>query len=171
MAIRLMRHPERTEVNGRITVGLGALAIATCGLIHAARGLPTPPDWPQVFSAGGLVGYAAAYPLSMLLTVYVTVPLLVLLAIFGLLVVTATPVVAIPRRFAQAWRWLSGADDEDAEAAESLSDTEAGAAQKAGGARKRKARGRSEERRVGKTDRTRRGPAAERLKVRVMRSE
>src|SRR5690625_4403365 len=144
MAIRLMRHPERTEVNGRITVGLGALAIATCGLIHAARGLPTPPDWPQVFSAGGLVGYAAAYPLSMLLTVYVTVPLLVLLAIFGLLVVTATPVVAIPRRFAQAWRWLSGADDdddEDAEAAESLSDTEAGAARKAGGARKRKARG------------------------------
>src|SRR5690625_5448056 len=79
----------------------------------------------------------------MLLTVYVTVPLLVLLAIFGLLVVTATPVVAIPRRFAQAWRWLSGADDdddEDAEAAESLSDTEAGAARKAGGADRKSTR-------------------------------
>src|SRR5690625_1991472 len=37
MAIRLMRHPERTEVNGRITVGLGALAIATCGLIHRSE--------------------------------------------------------------------------------------------------------------------------------------
>ncbi len=143
MAIRLMRHPERTEVNGRITVGLGALVIAVCGLIHAARGLPTPPDWPQVFSAGGLVGYAAAYPLSELLTVYVTVPLLVLLAIFGLLVVTATPVVAIPRRFAQAWRWLSGADAEYTEHADGPEGTDAAGAKRsgAGGSRKRKARG------------------------------
>src|SRR5699024_8730847 len=56
MAIRLMRHPEPSEVNGRITVGLGALTVAICGLIHVARGLPTPPDWPQIYSAGGLSG-------------------------------------------------------------------------------------------------------------------
>lgn len=141
MAIRLMRHPERTEVNGRITVGLGAITIAASGLIHVARDLPTPPEWPEIYSAGGLLGYVAAYPLSVLLTTYVTVPLLIFLAVFGLLVVTATPVVAIPRRFAQAWRWLSGADAEDDldEAASTDSAAPAGTTRR--GNRKRKAAG------------------------------
>ncbi|HLS13979.1 MAG TPA: DNA translocase FtsK 4TM domain-containing protein, partial [Beutenbergiaceae bacterium] len=110
LAIRLMRHPERGEVNGRITVGLGALTIAVCGLIHLGRGLPAPPDWQGIFGAGGLIGYGAAYPLTIALTEYVAVPVLVLLAIFGLLVVTATPVAAIPRRFVQGWEWITGQD-------------------------------------------------------------
>src|SRR5690606_26767202 len=48
--------------------------------------------------AGGLIGWAAATPLSSTMTDVLAVPLLVLLTVFGLLVVTATPVNAIPQR-------------------------------------------------------------------------
>ncbi|MGC0143818.1 DNA translocase FtsK 4TM domain-containing protein [Pseudactinotalea sp. Z1732] len=139
MAVRLMRHPERGEVNGRITVGLGALTMAVSGLIHVARGLPSPPDWPQMFSAGGLLGYVAAYPLSLALSTYVSIPLLVLLAVFGLLVVTATPVAAVPRRFVQAWQWLTGADVTEDEGSPHGADG-AGPDAPAGGADRRRGR-------------------------------
>ncbi len=117
MAVRLMRHPQHSEVNGRISVGLVALTAAICGLIHIGRGAPEAFEWSYLFSAGGLLGYAVAHPLTYLLSAYVAVPVMVFLALFGLLVITATPVAAIPRRFRQAWDWLSGADAE-AEAGE-----------------------------------------------------
>ena len=110
LAVRLMRHPERGEVNGRIAIGLVAVTIAVCGLIQVSGGLPSPPAWKRVFEAGGLVGYVAANPLSAALTIWVTIPLLVLLLVFGLLVVTATPVAAIPRRVRQAVDWIAGRD-------------------------------------------------------------
>ncbi len=112
-AIRLMRHPDRGEVNGRITIGLAAITTAIAGFLAVANGLPDPPAWQDVFDAGGVLGWVAANPLSTALTVYVTVPVLALLLIFGLLVVTATPVAAIPRRFRQAIDWVSGKDVED----------------------------------------------------------
>lgn len=48
--------------------------------------------------AGGLIGWGAATPLTYTMGDVLAVPLLVLLTIFGLLVVTATPVNAIPQR-------------------------------------------------------------------------
>lgn len=48
--------------------------------------------------AGGLIGWAASTPLTYMMGDVLAVPLLVLLTIFGLLVVTATPVNAIPQR-------------------------------------------------------------------------
>ena len=110
LAIRLMRHPERGEVNGRISIGLTAIVVAVCGLIQVASGLPSPPDWAEVFAAGGLIGFVAANPLSAALTQWVTIPLMVLLGFFGLLVVTATPVAAIPRRIRQGVDWITGRD-------------------------------------------------------------
>ncbi|MFV0427532.1 MAG: DNA translocase FtsK 4TM domain-containing protein [Beutenbergiaceae bacterium] len=112
-AIRLMRHPDRPEVNGRISIGLMAITTAVAGLVAVGSGLPQPPDWDGVFRAGGLLGWVAANPLSMALTEYVTVPVLVLLGVFGLLVVTATPVAAIPRRIRQGIDWISGKDVDD----------------------------------------------------------
>src|SRR5690606_3854864 len=91
-AIRLMRHPDRPEVNGRISIGLVAITTAICGLLAVANELPDPPAWQDVFDACGVLGWVAANPLSTAVTVYVTVPVLALLLIFGLLVVTATPV-------------------------------------------------------------------------------
>src|SRR5689334_18160064 len=44
MGIRLLRHPQDTEASGRIGIGLAALALATAGLVHIARGMPDASD-------------------------------------------------------------------------------------------------------------------------------
>jgi len=44
LAIRLMRHPDRVEANGRIGVGLAAITLAACGLLQIAAGLPSTDD-------------------------------------------------------------------------------------------------------------------------------
>ena len=108
-AVRLMRHPDRVRANGRMGIGLSAVVLAVCGLVHLSADLPSPSDgFEPVRAAGGVLGYLVATPLEWLVTVWATVPILVLLCAFGLLVLTATPVHAVPERFRQAYRWLTG---------------------------------------------------------------
>ncbi|CAM5249650.1 DNA translocase FtsK OS=Streptomyces fumanus OX=67302 GN=ftsK PE=3 SV=1 [Streptomyces fumanus] len=102
VAVRLIRHPEKPEANGRIAIGLSALVIGVLGQVHIACGSPARGDGMQgIRDAGGLIGWAAATPLSYTMTDVLAVPLLVLLTVFGLLVVTATPVNAVPQRLRQ----------------------------------------------------------------------
>ncbi|MFF3887509.1 DNA translocase FtsK [Streptomyces sp. NPDC001914] len=99
IAARLIRHPEQPDANGRIVIGLSALVIGVLGQVHIACGSPARGDGMQAIrDAGGLIGWGAATPLSYTMGDVLAVPLLVLLTIFGLLVVTATPVNAIPQR-------------------------------------------------------------------------
>ncbi|MFD3583052.1 DNA translocase FtsK [Streptomyces sp. NPDC058683] len=99
IALRFMRHPEQPEANGRIVIGLSALVIGVLGQVHIACGSPARSDGMQgIRDAGGLIGWAAATPLTYTMTEVLAVPLLALLTVFGLLVVTATPVNAIPQR-------------------------------------------------------------------------
>ncbi|WP_457461905.1 DNA translocase FtsK [Streptomyces sp. TE5632] len=99
VAVRLIRHPEKPEANGRIVIGLSALLVGVLGQIHIACGSPARSDGMHaVRDAGGLIGWGAATPLSYTVTDVLAVPLLVLLTVFGLLVVTATPVNAVPQR-------------------------------------------------------------------------
>jgi S-DNA-T family DNA segregation ATPase FtsK/SpoIIIE len=99
IAVRLIRHPEKPEANGRIVIGLSALVIGVLGQVHIACGAPARSDGMQAIrDAGGLIGWGAATPLTYTMGEVLAVPLLVLLTIFGLLVVTATPVNAIPQR-------------------------------------------------------------------------
>ncbi|MEV7084287.1 DNA translocase FtsK [Streptomyces sp. NPDC093085] len=99
IAVRLILHPEKPEANGRIVIGLSALVIGVLGLVHIACGAPGRGDSAQVMrDAGGLIGWASATPLIFITGAALAVPLLLLLTVFGLLVVTATPVNAIPRR-------------------------------------------------------------------------
>ncbi|MGY4924777.1 DNA translocase FtsK [Streptomyces sp. 900105755] len=99
IAVRFMRHPEQQDANGRIVIGLSALVVGVLGQVHIACGSPARSDGMQgIRDAGGLIGWAAATPLTYTMTEVLAVPLLVLLTIFGLLVVTATPVNAIPQR-------------------------------------------------------------------------
>ncbi len=99
IAVRFIRHPEKPEANGRIVIGLTALVVGVLGQVHIACGAPARSDGMQgIRDAGGLIGWAAATPLTFTMTEVLAVPLLVLLTIFGLLVVTATPVNAIPQR-------------------------------------------------------------------------
>ncbi|MGP4013236.1 DNA translocase FtsK [Streptomyces sp. 4N124] len=118
IAVRFIRHPEQPEANGRIVIGLSALLIGVLGQVHIACGAPARSDGMQAIrAAGGLIGWGAATPLTYAMGELLAVPLLVLLTIFGLLVVTATPVNAIPQRLRLLGRKLGllhdPADDED----------------------------------------------------------
>ncbi|MEU5104228.1 DNA translocase FtsK [Streptomyces sp. NPDC021354] len=99
IAVRLILHPEKPEANGRIVIGLSALVIGILGQVHIACGAPGRGQGTQAIQdAGGLIGWAASRPLIVAMGEVLAVPLLVLLTVFGLLVVTATPVAAIPQR-------------------------------------------------------------------------
>ncbi len=99
VAVRFIRHPEKPEANGRIVIGLSALVVGVLGQIHIGCGSPARSEGMHAIrDAGGLIGWGAATPLSSTMTDVLAVPLLVLLTVFGLLVVTATPVNAIPQR-------------------------------------------------------------------------
>ncbi|MCM2578777.1 DNA translocase FtsK [Streptomyces meridianus] len=99
MAVRLIRHPERPEANGRIVIGLSALVIGVLGQVHMACGAPGRGEGTAAIrDAGGLIGWAASRPLIFTMGEVLAVPLLVLVTVFGLLVVTATPVNAVPQR-------------------------------------------------------------------------
>lgn len=102
IAVRFIRHPEKPEANGRIVIGLSALVIGVLGQVHIACGAPARSAGMQAIrDAGGLIGWGAATPLTYTMGDVLAVPLLVLLTVFGLLVVTATPVNAVPQRLRQ----------------------------------------------------------------------
>ncbi|TCC29372.1 DNA translocase FtsK [Kribbella sindirgiensis] len=110
IAIRTLRHPDRNGPAGRQVIGWTAVCLGVLGLIHIANGLPRPsnPADGPLRDAGGAIGYFISSFLSDLLTQYVAAPLLVLLSIFGALVITGTPVYAIPLRFRAAFDVLMG---------------------------------------------------------------
>ncbi|MFC8829765.1 DNA translocase FtsK [Streptomyces sp. NPDC057137] len=102
VAVRLILYPQRPEANGRIVIGLSALVIGVLGLVHIACGSPGRDAGTEAMQdAGGLIGWAASMPLIFAMGEVLAVPMLVLLTVFGLLVVTATPVNAIPQRLRQ----------------------------------------------------------------------
>ena len=101
VAWRNLRDPERNGPAGRQVIGWGALLFGVLGIVHIANGSPTPElgDTAPLQQAGGAIGFVVSKLLMDLLqTPYVVVPLLLLLALFGLLVVTATPVYQVPAR-------------------------------------------------------------------------
>jgi S-DNA-T family DNA segregation ATPase FtsK/SpoIIIE len=114
LGVRLLRHPDLVQATNRVAIGLAATGVAVTGLVHLGRGLPTPPQGAEAMrEAGGVVGYLAASPLTSALSAWVTVPLLLLLAFFGLLVITATPVHQIPQRLRDLHDTLTHADRAD----------------------------------------------------------
>ncbi|UGY93964.1 DNA translocase FtsK [Streptomyces gobiensis] len=102
MAVRFIRHPDKQEANGRIVIGLSAFVLGVLGLVHMACGSPGRGEGTEAMQdAGGLIGWVASKPLIFTVGDVLAVPLLVLLTVFGLLVITATPVNAIPQRLRQ----------------------------------------------------------------------
>ncbi|CAM5582437.1 DNA translocase FtsK OS=Streptomyces tendae OX=1932 GN=GUR47_34460 PE=3 SV=1 [Streptomyces tendae] len=117
IGVRLIRHPEKPEANGRIVIGLSALVVGVLGQVHIGCGSPARSAGMQAIrDAGGLIGWGAATPLSATMTDVLAVPLLVLLTVFGLLVVTATPVNAIPQRLRQLGLRLGVVGEAEADA-------------------------------------------------------
>ena len=96
VGVFLMATPSRPEVRPRVVLGALLLVIGVLGLLHVVRGAPVETDgWRR---AGGALGYVAGAPLTLGLTAWVAVPVLVLVASYGLLVLTGTPVRQVPDR-------------------------------------------------------------------------
>ncbi|AGL20294.1 cell division protein FtsK/SpoIIE [Actinoplanes sp. N902-109] len=104
-AVRLMRKPADPEHRGRSLVGWSALVIATASLLHIAG---NPENAVGLDDAGGLIGFGVGSLLERAVTAWVAVPLLVLLFVFGLLVITATPISRVPERVALLAEMLLG---------------------------------------------------------------
>ena len=101
LAIRLMRTPgaSREGDAGRLFIGTSAILLGLLGLIHIAHGIPQPVDGIEgLQDAGGVIGFVASGPLSAVVTPWLTGLLLAPILIFGILVVTATPIRRIPDR-------------------------------------------------------------------------
>ena len=116
---RNMRDPERNGPAGRQVVGWVALAFGVLGIVQIANGNPQPElgDASDLQQAGGAVGFVvASLLLDLLRTPYVVVPLLILLCVFGVLVITATPVYQVPARVRALRDRLLGRSGEDEDA-------------------------------------------------------
>ncbi len=97
-----------------MVIGWIALLVGALGLIHVASGTPgLAAGMPAIRSAGGLIGYGISAPLVAVVTRWAAVPVLVLIAGFGLLVITGTPLHRVPDRLAEGRRLLlhRGVDD------------------------------------------------------------
>jgi S-DNA-T family DNA segregation ATPase FtsK/SpoIIIE len=119
---RNMRDPEHNGPAGRQVIGWLALGFGVLGIVHIASGNPQPEvgDATQLQFGGGAIGFVvSSLLLDLLRSAYVVVPLLVLLSLFGLLVITATPVYQVPARLAGLRDSMLGrtpVEDEDATA-------------------------------------------------------
>jgi DNA segregation ATPase FtsK/SpoIIIE-like protein len=109
LAWRLLRHPDKNAHTGRMVVGWTAFLIGALGIVHIALGSPGPSAGTAAMrSSGGLIGFAISAPLQALLTTWAAIPLLALLAAFGVLVITGTPMHRIPERFTELVSLIRG---------------------------------------------------------------
>ncbi|WP_207619308.1 DNA translocase FtsK [Nocardioides sp. IC4_145] len=114
--VRTMRDPVRNGPAGRQVIGWTALAFGVLGIVHIANGNPQPVagDASDLQGAGGAVGFVvSSLLLDLLRTAYVVVPLLLLVAVFGVLVITSTPVYLVPERLAELRDRLLGREPLD----------------------------------------------------------
>jgi S-DNA-T family DNA segregation ATPase FtsK/SpoIIIE len=96
-AWRLLRRPAAPDTpRGRVAIGWIAVTVGLLGILDLAHGDPSKEAARR--GAGGLIGVLAGSPLGSALTSYLAVPILGLIAIFGVLVITGTPLHAVPDR-------------------------------------------------------------------------
>jgi len=104
LAVRTMRDPLKGGPVGRQVVGWSALALGVLGIVQIANGNPQPVngDSTDLQSAGGAIGYViSSLLLDLLRSSYIVVPVLALMAFFGVLVITSTPLYMVPTRLAE----------------------------------------------------------------------
>ncbi|MEO7126099.1 MAG: DNA translocase FtsK 4TM domain-containing protein [Nakamurella sp.] len=124
-AIVLMRTAADKPHRVRRVSGWVCAILAVTGIFHVAElgGLTTAATIAAWKTAGGVVGFAIGQPLYVGVTAPVAIVLLILLALFGLLLITGTRVRDIPSVGRRAFQSLSGAgDDGSADAAAASTD-------------------------------------------------
>ena len=105
-AIRLFRIPEEKAATVRITVGTIALLISSTGLLHMING-SSGTGATVMRHGGGWIGYGISRPLILLMTPVLAYPVLILILIFGILVITSTPVSKVAIRIKTTSKWLA----------------------------------------------------------------
>ena len=113
-AIRLFRVPEDLKATGRIIIGTLTLLISSTGLAHLFNG-SVGTGATAIRDGGGWLGYGVTQPLVALMTSVLTYPILLIIFIFGILVITATPVSQVLTRITQSSQWLWSKRPERAE--------------------------------------------------------
>ena len=123
-AFKLFRTPEDKKAIGRIIVGTIALLLSSTGLSHLLNG-SIGTGATAMRDGGGWIGYAVTTPLVAAMTSVLTYPVLAILFIFGLLVVTATPVSDLFARIGitSTWLWSKRPERRIKEEAFEVSDT------------------------------------------------
>jgi S-DNA-T family DNA segregation ATPase FtsK/SpoIIIE len=104
-AFRLFRVPEDSKATGRIIIGTLALLLSSTGLAHLFNG-SIGTGATAMREGGGWLGYAVSTPLVTLMTSVLAYPVLFIVFVFGLLVITATPVSQVFARIASASSWI-----------------------------------------------------------------
>ena len=99
-AIRLFRVPEDTKATGRIIIGALTLLLSSTGLAELFL------ESAKMRERGGWLGNGVTKPLDWLMTPELTKIVLIIVLIFGLLVITATPVSELFTRLSSAGKWL-----------------------------------------------------------------
>jgi len=104
-AFRLFRLPDEKAATGRIIVGTLTIFLSTTGIAHLLNG-STGTGATAMRHGGGWIGYAVSTPLVALMTSLLTYPVLIIILIFGVLVITATPVSEVFTRITNTSKWL-----------------------------------------------------------------
>ena len=100
VAIQTLRHPDApSQKKGRLTIGWTLLSLSVMGIAHIYRGNPIPSSGADAMrEASGWVGWAITAPFVSAAGTIVTVLLLLVVAFFSVLIITATPVNTIPTK-------------------------------------------------------------------------
>ncbi|WP_343068594.1 DNA translocase FtsK [Brachybacterium halotolerans] len=116
-ALRMFRRPDFVRANTRIALGVALLMVSFSAIASIHARMPAPSDGIDALaSGGGVLGYLGAAPLEALVPAPVVIAVYVLVALFAVLVLTATPVEALPSRIRGVYASLVGhSEEEDAE--------------------------------------------------------
>ena len=123
--IVLMRSQPHKEARPRLVIGFLLFWLAALGLAHLFAGQPAGNVGRE--GAGGAIGYVAGEFLAEGVTAWVAAPVLILIALYGVLVFTGTPVREIPQRLRSLGQPAQPETEPGADApADPIADTEPG---------------------------------------------
>lgn len=109
IAVILMRTEANPEIRPRLVLGSLLTGLPVLGLWHLAAGAPT--DYHGRAHAAGFAGFVMGGPLRDGLSAFLAVPLLLLAAGFGLLLLTGTTVREVPDALREIFGTGSGGDE------------------------------------------------------------
>ena len=109
--VLVMAREPRSEVHSRWLVGTIITALGVLGLWHLASGSPADPE--GVRSGGGVLGRIVGGGIESGLSVFVAVPILLLVIAFGVLVLIGRPAREIPGLVRSFFGWDGSADLDD----------------------------------------------------------